>query len=61
MVRIIVGTVLEIEQNSLLPSKIKEILDLKDRTQAGATAVPDGLYLMKVGYAGEDFQIIENL
>ena len=57
MVRIIVGTLLEIENKSLLPSKMKEILDSKDRKKAGMTAVPDGLYLMKVGYDEERFII----
>jgi len=55
MVRIIVGTLLKIERNSWSPSKMKEILESKDRTQAGETIIPDGLYLMKVGYENYDF------
>jgi len=55
MVRIIVGTLLDFEKNSFSPSKMKEILDLKDRTISGATESPDGLYLMKVGYENEDY------
>lgn len=55
MVRIIVGTLLDFEKNSFSPSKMKEIIASKDRTKAGATESPDGLYLMKVGYDKEDY------
>ncbi len=50
MVRIIVGTMLMIEENSLPPSVMKEILESKDRQKAGKTVTPEGLYLMKVEY-----------
>lgn len=50
MIRIIIGTVLNIEKNSLAPKTLKEILDSKDRSRAGITMSPDGLKLMKVGY-----------
>jgi len=50
MVRIIVGTLLMIEENSLSPSVMKQILESKDRNKAGKTISPDGLYLMKVNY-----------
>lgn len=50
MIRIIVGTVLEIEKNSLAPEALKEILEAKDRKKAGPTASPHGLKLVKVAY-----------
>ncbi len=50
MIRTIVGTLLMIEKDNLDPLKMKEILDSKDRTQAGSTAKAIGLTLIKVGY-----------
>lgn len=50
MVRTIVGTLLLIEKNDLPPEKMKEILDGKDRKNAGKTVNPYGLTLMKVEY-----------
>ena len=55
MIRIIVGTLLMIEANSSAPSKMKEILESKNRSLAGQTVVPYGLYLMKVEYELERF------
>lgn len=50
MVRTIVGTLLFIERKGLKPELMKEILEKKDRTQAGPTISPDGLTLIEVGY-----------
>lgn len=50
MVRSIVGTLLMIEKNHLLPETMKEILEGKDRKKAGKTVSPYGLTLMKVEY-----------
>lgn len=50
MVRTIVGTLLMIEKKSLQPELMKEILEKKDRTQAGTKVSPDGLTLIEVGY-----------
>lgn len=63
MVRIVVGTLLELDKNSSLPSKMNEILNSRSRLAAGHTEIPDGLYLMKVGYdKNEDFVgLIESL
>ncbi|MDD3237213.1 MAG: tRNA pseudouridine(38-40) synthase TruA [Candidatus Gastranaerophilales bacterium] len=55
MVRSIVGTLLMIERNSLAPSALKEILNSKDRNQAGPTISPNGLTLMKVIYNNEKY------
>ncbi len=50
MIRIIVGTLLYIENNSLSPSVMSDILNSKNRLNAGQTVSPVGLYLMKVDY-----------
>ncbi len=50
MVRILVGTLLEVGKNAMPPEKVKEILEAKDRKLAGPTAPPQGLCLIKVDY-----------
>lgn len=50
MVRNIVGTQLLLERKGLNPEKMKEIIQLKDRTKAGPPAPAQGLYLCKVYY-----------
>lgn len=50
MVRNIVGTQLLLERKQEKPEKIKEIIELKDRTKAGPPAPAQGLYLCKVYY-----------
>ncbi|WP_138420148.1 tRNA pseudouridine(38-40) synthase TruA [Aquibacillus sediminis] len=50
MVRIIVGTLIEIGTGSLTPSHMKQVLDAKDRVAAGKTAPPQGLFLWRVVY-----------
>ncbi|OYZ18415.1 MAG: tRNA pseudouridine(38-40) synthase TruA [Bdellovibrio sp. 28-41-41] len=50
MVRNIVGTQLLLERTKEKPEKFKEIIELKDRSKAGAPAPPQGLYLWKVYY-----------
>jgi len=50
MVRSIVGSLIEVGRGKISPSKIKEILEGRDRRLAGPTALAKGLYLMKVGY-----------
>ena len=50
MVRIIVGTLIEVAYGRILPSKIPEIINSCDRKNAGMTAPPFGLYLNKVNY-----------
>tara|TARA_B110000014_G_scaffold264482_1_gene266700 strand:- start:3298 stop:4092 length:795 start_codon:yes stop_codon:yes gene_type:complete len=46
MVRIIVGTLLEIGSGSLNYKEMGDILNSKDRESAGKTASPDGLYFI---------------
>lgn len=50
MVRIMVGTLLEVGRGRWAPEQAAVILAAKDRTQAGPTAPPEGLCLMKVDY-----------
>ena len=50
MVRIIVGTLLEVESGRIDPQTIPAILQSGDRTRAGATAPAHGLYLEQVFY-----------
>jgi tRNA pseudouridine38-40 synthase len=50
MVRNIVGTLLEAGRGRLAKGGIKHVLKKKDRTHAGETAVPQGLYLLEVKY-----------
>lgn len=45
MVRIIVGTLVQVGLGRIRPEQIPEILAAKDRTAAGPTAPPHGLYL----------------
>jgi tRNA pseudouridine38-40 synthase len=54
MVRIIVGTLVEVGLGRIKPDQIDEILQSKDRERAGRTAQPQGLYLMRVYYEREE-------
>ena len=49
-VRIMVGTLVSVGRGKIDVDKVKEILDSRDRTKAGPTAPPDGLYLEKIIY-----------
>lgn len=50
MVRILVGTLLEVGRGNMEPEQVKEILEAMNRQKAGPTAPPQGLCLMKVDY-----------
>lgn len=50
MVRIIVGTLIDVGLEKIEPEDIKRIIDAKDRKQAGRTVPAHGLYLVKVEY-----------
>jgi tRNA pseudouridine38-40 synthase len=50
MVRIIVGSLLEVGRGEKSVSWFQEVLESKDRTKAGATAPSDGLTLMYIDY-----------
>lgn len=50
MVRIIVGTAVDISDGKIDVSQIDKVFETKERSLAGITAPPDGLYLNKVFY-----------
>jgi tRNA pseudouridine38-40 synthase len=50
MVRNLVGTLVLVGKGTLRPEDINRILEAKDRSAAGATAPPQGLYLVSVEY-----------
>ena len=50
MVRIIVGTLLQVGWGEIEPEQVAEIIEAKDRRTAGPTAPAKGLCLMKVDY-----------
>ena len=50
MVRIIAGTLVDVGLEKIKPEGIPEIIESKDRTKAGKTLPPHGLYLLKVEY-----------
>ncbi len=50
MVRIMVGTLLSVNEGKLSPTDIPDIISSRDRNRAGITAPPHGLYLDEVFY-----------
>ena len=50
MVRIIAGTLVEVGMGKLEPTDIPNIIESKNRENAGKTLQPQGLYLVKVEY-----------
>ncbi len=54
MIRIMVGTLIDVSEKKIMPYDIPEILSAGDRQRAGRTAVPYGLYLNRVFYSEEE-------
>lgn len=54
MIRIMVGTLIEVGNGSREASSIAEVFEAKDRSLAGYTAPPQGLTLMRVCYGKMD-------
>ena len=50
MVRIFAGTLIRGGRGFYKPEKVKEILEAKERTEAGVTAPPQGLVLVRIDY-----------
>jgi tRNA pseudouridine38-40 synthase len=50
MIRSIVGTLVEVGLNKRTPENLRTILNARDRSAAGKTAPPQGLFLMRVDY-----------
>ena len=53
MVRAIAGTLVEVGLGKRPPESVRELIAGRDRTAAGPTAPPQGLYLVRVNYAGD--------
>ena len=53
MVRIMAGTLLEVAAGRMMAGDIPMILEMRDRSRAGFTAPPHGLYLREVRYPEE--------
>jgi tRNA pseudouridine38-40 synthase len=50
MARNIIGTLVEVGRQQRPPHSLAELLEARDRTQAGPTAPPHGLFLVEVKY-----------
>ena len=50
MVRIIAGTLMQVGTGLMEPEQVKEILEARDRSKAGPTAVAKGLTLVEIRY-----------
>lgn len=50
MVRIIAGTLVDVGTGKIQPEDIEKIIESKDRSLAGKTLQPNGLYLLNVKY-----------
>jgi tRNA pseudouridine38-40 synthase len=51
MMRAIAGTLIQVGRGYWPVERVAEILRVKDRREAGPTAPPQGLYLLRVKYA----------
>lgn len=52
MVRSLAGTFIFFEKSGRTPKYFKQVLDSKDRSKAGPTAPPTGLFLYKISFDG---------
>jgi tRNA pseudouridine38-40 synthase len=50
MVRNVVGTLVEVGRGKRAPASMTELLERRDRREAGPTAPPQGLFLEEVFY-----------
>ena len=55
MIRIIVGTALQIGDGLKPVAEMQRLLQVKDREEAGPTAPAQGLYMMEVYYPNHPF------
>lgn len=54
MVRMIIGTLIEVGLNNINVEEVKSILDTKENKRVRYKAPSEGLYLVEVNYGGED-------
>ena len=54
MIRIMVGTLIDVSEKKIFPDDIPEIIMAKDRLKAGRTAMAHGLYLNRVFYSEQE-------
>ncbi|MBS2099264.1 tRNA pseudouridine(38-40) synthase TruA [Carboxylicivirga linearis] len=59
MVRAVVGTLLEVGRGKMTIEQFKEVIEAKNRSQAGTSVPPQALFLVDVEYSNELFQPIE--
>ena len=57
MVRIITGTLVEVGLGKREPADVRRIIESRDRSEAGHTAPPQGLCLMRVYYDDSELQM----
>ena len=50
--RTLTGTLINLDKTGAPDDSMKKILDSKDRTKAGVTAPPTGLFLYKIKFDG---------
>lgn len=60
MVRIIAGTLIRVGRGFYTPGKVKEILEAKQRTEAGVTAPPEGLTLLRIEFEEEGNDVLRS-
>ena len=53
MVRAIVGTLVDLGQGRITVDDLKNIIEARDRSEAGKSVPPHGLYLINIGYPDE--------
>ncbi|MCQ2551563.1 MAG: tRNA pseudouridine(38-40) synthase TruA [Clostridia bacterium] len=54
MVRIMVGTLIQVGRGKIAPQDVEKILESKDRQNAGPTAPAEGLYLAEIYFTQEE-------
>ena len=54
MMRLMVGTLLEVGRGKLSPAQVKQILEEGKRGRGGPAVPPQGLYLVKVYYRADE-------